>query len=56
MVWQQIYDPLGSMALSTLVASVPVVVMLVGLGFLHLKAHIAAGAGLLAAILIAVLA
>ena len=56
MVWQQIYDPLGSMFLSTLVASVPVVVMLVGLGFLHLKAHIAAGAGLLAAILIAVVA
>ena len=56
MVWQQIYDPLGSMFLSTLVASVPVVVMLVGLGFLHLKAHIAAGAGLLAAILIAVIA
>ena len=56
MVWQQIYDPLGSMFLSTAVASVPVVVMLVGLGFLHLKAHIAAGAGLLAAILIAVVA
>ena len=56
MVWQQIYDPLGSMFLSTLVASIPVVVMLVGLGFLHLKAHIAAGAGLLAAILIAVFA
>ena len=56
MVWQQMYDPLGSMFLSTLVASIPVVVMLVGLGFLHLKAHIAAGAGLLAAILIAVVA
>ncbi|MCC2867676.1 MAG: L-lactate permease, partial [Candidatus Accumulibacter phosphatis] len=56
MVWQQVYDPLGSMFLSTLVASIPVVVMLVGLGFLHLKAHIAAGAGLLAAILIAVVA
>ncbi|WP_263772562.1 L-lactate permease [Propionivibrio soli] len=56
MVWQQVYNPLGSMFLSTLVASVPVAVMLIGLGFLHLKAHIAAGAGLLAAILIAVLA
>jgi lactate permease len=56
MVWQQTYDPLHNMILSTLVASVPVVVMLVGLGFLHLKAHIAAGAGLVAAILIAVLA
>ena len=56
MVWQQVYDPLGSMALSTLVAAVPVVVMLVGLGFLHLKAHIAAAAGLVSALAIAVFA
>ncbi|MBS0510928.1 MAG: L-lactate permease [Proteobacteria bacterium] len=54
MVWQQVYNPFGNMALSTLTAAVPVVVMLVGLGFLHLKAHIAAAAGLLAALLIAV--
>ncbi len=54
MVWQQIYDPLGSMLLSTLVAAVPVAVMLIGLGFLHLKAHIAAAAGLASALLIAV--
>jgi lactate permease len=53
MVWQQVYDPLNSMFLSTLVALIPVFVMLVGLGFLHLKAHIAAGAGLLAALIIA---
>lgn len=43
MVWQQVYDPMGSMFLSTLFASLPVIVMLVGLGFLHMKAHIAAG-------------
>ena len=54
MIWQQIYDPLGSMFLSTLVAAIPVAVMLIGLGFLHLKAHIAAALGLTSAILIAV--
>ncbi len=55
-LWQQIYNPFGSMTISTLLGAVPVVVMLVGLGFLHLKAHIAAGAGLLAALAIAVFA
>ena len=54
MVWQQVYNPFSNMTLSTLTAAVPVVVMLVGLGFLHLKAHIAAAAGLIAALLIAV--
>jgi lactate permease len=55
MAWQQVYDPLHSMLLSTTMAAIPVGVMLVGLGFLHLKAHIAAGAGLLAALLIAII-
>lgn len=55
MVWQQVYDPFHSMFLSALVAAIPVAVMLVGLGFLHLKAHIAAGAGLAAAAAIAIL-
>jgi len=55
MVWQQIYDPFGNMIISTLLAAVPVVVMLVCLGFLHIKAHIAAGLGLLSALAIAVL-
>ena len=54
MIWQQIYNPTGSMVLSTLLAAVPVVVMLVGLGFLHMKAHLAAGAGLVAALIIAI--
>ncbi|MEY4753646.1 MAG: hypothetical protein RJA44_1321 [Pseudomonadota bacterium] len=56
MVWQQVYDPFHNMVLSTLLAAVPVVVMLVGLGFLHLKAHIAAAAGLAASIIVAVFA
>ena len=54
MAWQQIYDPFSSMVVSTTLAAVPVVVMLVGLGFLHLKAHIAAGCGLLAALAVRV--
>jgi len=54
MVWQQIYNPMGNMVLSTLLAAVPVVVMLVGLAFLHMKAHIAAGLGLLSALIVAI--
>jgi lactate permease len=54
MVWQQIYDPFGSMWLSSLLAALPVVVMLAGLGLFHLKAHIAAAAGLVTALLVAV--
>ena len=56
MIWQQIYDPFNNMVTSTLLAAVPVVVMLVSLGFLHIKAHLAAGLGLLAAVLVAVFA
>ena len=56
MVWQQIYDPFGNMFISTALAAIPVVVMLVALGFLHIKAHIAAGLGLLAAVAVAVFA
>jgi lactate permease len=56
MVWQQVYDPFHNMFFSTLLAAVPVVVMLVALGFLHIKAHIAAGLGLVAAIVVAVMA
>jgi len=56
MIWQQGYDPFGNMVVSTLLAALPVVVMLVGLGFFHLKAHIAAGLGLAAALVVAVFA
>jgi len=44
------------MFISTALAAVPVVVMLVALGFLHIKAHIAAGLGLIAAMAVAVFA
>ena len=56
MVWQQVYDPFNNMVLSTLLAAIPVVVMLVALGFMHIKAHIAAGMGLVAALLVAIVA
>lgn len=56
MIWQQIYDPFGNMFISTALAAIPVVVMLGALGFFHIKAHIAAGMGLIAALLVAVFA
>ncbi len=53
-VWQQVYHPLGFWP-STLLAAVPVVVLLGTLAFLHMKAHWAAILGLLSALLIAIL-
>jgi len=55
MVWTQVYDPLNSMVLSTICAAIPVVVMLGGLAFFHLSAHVAAIAGLVSSLLVAVL-
>ncbi len=54
MIWQQNYDPFHNIILSCLVASVPVIVMLVLLGFMHMKAHYAAGLGLISALLISI--
>ncbi|TWG89168.1 lactate permease [Cupriavidus gilardii J11] len=52
-MWSQVYDPLGSMALSTLAAGVPVAVLLGALAFFHLQAHLAAGLALVVGIVIA---
>lgn len=53
-MWQQIYDPAGNPLLSTLLAALPVVVLLGALGFFKIQAHIAALLGLLAALAIAI--
>jgi lactate permease len=52
-LWSQNYDPLGNMWLSTLVCAIPVLILLGGLGIFHIRAHIAALAGLIAALVIA---
>jgi lactate permease len=51
--WTQVYDPLGHWWLSTLVAAIPVLVLLGALGALRIKAHYAALLGLAASLLIA---
>src|SRR5690349_20804267 len=55
MPWSQNYDPFNSLWLSTLLASLPVFVMLGGLGILHMKAHKAALLGLATALAVAIL-
>ncbi|PYT34797.1 MAG: lactate permease [Acidobacteria bacterium] len=54
MTWNQNYDPLGHWWLSTLVAALPVVVLLGALAVLRIKAHWAALLGLAASLLIAI--
>ena len=56
MTWPQNYEPLGSGFLSTLIAAVPVVVLLGLLGLWHWRAHWAALAGLASALTVAVFA
>lgn len=52
--WPQGYDPIGRWQVSTLIAALPIVVLLGAMAILRLKAHIAALAGLVAALLAAV--
>jgi len=53
-MWPQVYEPVGGPVLSTLLAAVPVVVLLGALGIFHLRAHVAALLGLVSALGIAV--
>ena len=55
MTWSQDYAPLGSVGLSAIVAALPVVTLLGLLAFWHVRAQFAALAGLLVAVVIAVM-
>src|SRR5215510_3284069 len=54
MNWTQTYAPMGSLALSALVAAIPVILLLGLLAFFHVRAHIAALIGLASAMLVAI--
>ena len=54
MPWSQIYDPFGALAASTLVAAIPVLVLLGTLALFKWHAHNAALAGLAAALVVAI--
>jgi lactate permease len=56
LMWSQIYDPFGNAFLSTLVAALPIAVLLGGIGLFRLPAHLAALLGLLSSFLVATLA
>ena len=53
-MWPQVYDPVGNAALSTILAALPIVVLLGSLGILRVPAHVAGLLGLAASLAIAV--
>ena len=54
MVWPQAYDPFGNMIISTILASIPVIVLLGAIGIFEMKAHWAALLGLVSALFVAI--
>lgn len=55
-MWTQTYDPFGNAVWSTLVAAVPIVVLLGCIALLKLKAHVAAQLGIASALAVAMFA
>jgi len=55
MNWTQHYNPLGNLLLSALIAALPVIILLGLLAFFHVRAHLAALAGLGISLLVAVM-
>jgi lactate permease len=53
-MWQQVYDPMGNAFISTALAATPVVVLLAALGIFRIKAHWAAIAALIVALVISI--
>ncbi|HKF57574.1 MAG TPA: L-lactate permease [Blastocatellia bacterium] len=56
MTWTQVYDPFGAWWLSTLVAALPIVVLLGLVAVARLRPHVAAAAGAASALLVACVA
>ena len=54
-MWSQVYNPFGNMAISALVAAIPVFVLLGSIALFEIKAHYAAILGLIAALGVAIL-
>ena len=55
MPWPQTYSPVGGVGTSALIACLPIITLLGLLAFFHVRAHLAALAGLLMALAIAIL-
>ncbi len=55
MPWPQNYDPLGNPWWSTVLAAIPVITLLSAIALFQVRIHVAAGLGLLTALLVAVL-